>query len=218
LLKMSTQGLDTLLKQLEFYFSDSNLWKSKFLQEQISLDPEKQGFVDISTIATFNKVKGFTIDEIKEAVKKSQKLALNSDGTKIKRRIPLPKENKTEIERRTIYVEGLPEDVTIDSLKEFMEQFGGGGGGGVTYVTIPPLRESNQSQEKSQLTTTNENSTDRKIFAFVEFCSSEDASKAVTNLQNTLFNNKKLIAISKKEWILKKSSGAALKSNDKKKL
>jgi hypothetical protein len=32
--------LTALKKQLEFYFGDSNMWKSQFMQQEVAKDPE----------------------------------------------------------------------------------------------------------------------------------------------------------------------------------
>lgn len=42
-----------LLNQIEFYFSDSNILKDKFIKSQIDSNPD--GYVDLSIIASFNK-------------------------------------------------------------------------------------------------------------------------------------------------------------------
>ena len=41
--------------QIEFYFSDSNLPRDKFLRETVSADPD--GFVDIALIITFSRLR-----------------------------------------------------------------------------------------------------------------------------------------------------------------
>lgn len=44
-----------LVNQIEFYFSDSNLPRDKFLRETVENDPE--GFVDIALLVTFTRVR-----------------------------------------------------------------------------------------------------------------------------------------------------------------
>eukprot|EP00775_Hariotina_reticulata_P003295 gene3295-3571_t len=44
-----------LLKQVEFYFSDSNLPKDKFLRGQVEAHPE--GYVDMSLIVSFARMR-----------------------------------------------------------------------------------------------------------------------------------------------------------------
>ncbi|MDB0053701.1 hypothetical protein N9F40_01560 [bacterium] len=41
--------------QMEFYFSDSNLPRDKFLRETVEADPD--GFVDIQLLATFSRMR-----------------------------------------------------------------------------------------------------------------------------------------------------------------
>ena len=44
-----------VLAQVEFYFSDSNLPRDKFLRETVEADPD--GFVDIALLATFSRMR-----------------------------------------------------------------------------------------------------------------------------------------------------------------
>ena len=45
----------SVLRQIEYYFSDSNFPKDKFLMAEVAKSEE--GWVDLTTIANFNKVK-----------------------------------------------------------------------------------------------------------------------------------------------------------------
>jgi lupus La protein len=45
--------------QVEFYFSDSNLPRDKFLRETVSADPD--GFVDIALIITFSRLRSLRL-------------------------------------------------------------------------------------------------------------------------------------------------------------
>merc|ERR1719183_824900 len=44
-----------LLRQIEFYFSDSNLPRDKFLRETVEADPER--YVDIALLLTFSRLR-----------------------------------------------------------------------------------------------------------------------------------------------------------------
>jgi len=44
---------EKVIKQVEFYFSDSNFPRDKFLRAQAALD--ENGYVSIETISTFKK-------------------------------------------------------------------------------------------------------------------------------------------------------------------
>lgn len=65
-----------IVKQVEFYFSDSNIVKDKFLMEATKKNPE--GFVPIETLLTFNRLKTLTTDKqvVANALKKSDKLVV----------------------------------------------------------------------------------------------------------------------------------------------
>ena len=48
------------MKQVDFWFGDANLHKDRFLQEQI--EKSRDGYVDISLLVSFNKMKKLTTD------------------------------------------------------------------------------------------------------------------------------------------------------------
>ena len=81
--------------QVEFYLSDNNLSKDAFFYTKILED--KDGYIDLDLIMNCNKIKtqGITKDNIKQAVKDSTLVELNSTGDKIRRKdnkaLPEPK-------------------------------------------------------------------------------------------------------------------------------
>ncbi|CEP19458.1 hypothetical protein [Parasitella parasitica] len=66
-----------IMQQIEYYFSIDNLCKDVFLRQQM----DSNGFVDLSFIANFNRVKGLTtdLDLIREALDNSQILEVKGD-------------------------------------------------------------------------------------------------------------------------------------------
>lgn len=83
-----------------------------------------QGFVDLSVLTTFNRLKQLSTDyeEICEAVKDSELVQVSEDKTKIKRKVPLPVED--EPADRTVYVKGkFPEDSELDVLIAFFREY-----------------------------------------------------------------------------------------------
>ncbi|XP_066543537.1 lupus La protein [Amia ocellicauda] len=114
-------------EQIEYYFSDHNLPRDKFLKEQIQLD---DGWVSLETMIKFNRLSRLTTDfkVIVEALKKSQSglLEIHEDGTKIRRSLekPLPEVNdeyKDGVKHRSVYMKGFPLDATLDDLKEWLD-------------------------------------------------------------------------------------------------
>lgn len=112
-------------RQVEFYFSDSNYRKDTFLRAAAESDPE--GFVPISVLLTFNKLKSMTtnVSEVAAAIEDSDALVLNATKDKVKRAEPLPDVDTSA--ERTLYVKGYPTDdadVTIESITTYFSQFG----------------------------------------------------------------------------------------------
>jgi hypothetical protein len=109
------------------------LRKDKFLKEKIA---EKEGWVDIETLLTFNRLKalaGDSISVVAEALKKNvigredSVLELNEEGTSVRRTVPveeLTEEQRKELDTRTIHFKGIPSDATLDEIRVFCSQYG----------------------------------------------------------------------------------------------
>ena len=76
-----------VLKQVEFYFSDKNFAKDKFLKEETAKSPEQ--WVNISVLSTFNRMKvlvpSLDLAVIADALKTSTAVEVSEDGTKVRR-------------------------------------------------------------------------------------------------------------------------------------
>ncbi|KAL9648669.1 hypothetical protein ABK040_016298 [Willaertia magna] len=155
---MSSSDLDRKIReQVEFYFSDSNLPKDKFLRSLVANNPE--GYVELKTIASFNRMKSLTTDMevIVNAIKKSSMLEVDSEGKLVRRVTTLPDTDTSG--NRTLHVKGLPTDeqlANIDTVKDFFNKFG--------QVTCVRLRREKGGQPKGS--------------AFVEF----DSESVVNDL------------------------------------
>ena len=79
--------------QMEFYFSDSNLPRDKFLRETVEADPE--GFVDISLLATFSRMRALlapfggphndeTVAALVDLLRTSAELTVSDDGKRVR--------------------------------------------------------------------------------------------------------------------------------------
>ncbi|OAP55340.1 hypothetical protein AYL99_10313 [Fonsecaea erecta] len=116
-------------KQVEFYFSDSNLPKDKFLFAQtggVANNP-----VDLREIHKFKRMRRFQpFEAIVEALRESQTLELTNDDTHVRRKNPLP-ENFFEAvsqaaDPRTVYVKGFGEEnaSTQFDIEAFFDPYG----------------------------------------------------------------------------------------------
>jgi len=87
----SEEQVDTVLrKQIEFYFSDGNLPRDNFLQNAINKETNPDQWVDIEVLLKFKRVKMYTQDvsNIARILSTSETLDVNSDNTKLRRKIP----------------------------------------------------------------------------------------------------------------------------------
>lgn len=115
-----------IIRQIEYYFSENNLRRDKFLIQKVADNPE--GWVDISVLLTFNRLKKITEDAaaIADAMDKSNKgyVQVSEDRTKLRRHPenPLPEFNETrrkELQARTAYAKGFPLDTNITTLIDY---------------------------------------------------------------------------------------------------
>uniref|UniRef100_A0AAV2KQ22 La-related protein 7 n=1 Tax=Knipowitschia caucasica TaxID=637954 RepID=A0AAV2KQ22_KNICA len=156
------QLLTDVKKQVEFWFGDVNLHKDRFLRSLV--DASSDGYVDLSTLASFNRMKTLTSDTklIARALKNSSVVQVNLEGNKVRRIHPIGDPPRDE-ESRTVYVELLPKDVSHNWMERVFSKCGN-----VVYVSIPRFKYTG----------------DPKGFAFVEFEKAEQAQKAIEMLNN----------------------------------
>ncbi|KAJ4901526.1 La-related protein 6A [Raphanus sativus] len=162
-----------IIRQVEYYFSDENLPTDKFLLN--ALKKNKKGFVPISTIATFHKMKKLTrdLDLIVSALKESSFLVVSSDGKKVKRLSPLPEVRDPKI--FTVLVENLPDDHSEENIRAIF-----GKAGSIKSVSIcdpNAAEESEKGCKKDKFIRT-------RLHAFVEYETVEAAEKAAATLNN----------------------------------
>ncbi|KAF7669029.1 hypothetical protein LDENG_00263980 [Lucifuga dentata] len=156
------QLLGDVKKQVEFWFGDVNLHKDRFLRKLI--DESGDGYVDISLLTSFNRMKKLTTDTklIARALKNSTVVEVNLEENKVRRQLPIG-ELPIDVDSRTVYVELLPKDVTHSWIERVFAKCGN-----VVYISIPRYKSTG----------------DCKGFAFVEFERKEQAQKAIEMLNN----------------------------------
>ena len=104
---------EQIVQQVEFYFSDANITKDKFLLKHVKRN--KEGFVSLKLISSFKRVKHLTKDWRQVAVaieKKSKKLEVNDLKTKVRRLDSLPEYDETT-PSRTVVALNLPTGTSI---------------------------------------------------------------------------------------------------------
>ncbi|KAI5706555.1 la protein homolog isoform X1 [Diaphorina citri] len=117
-----------IIEQIEYYFSDINLARDKFLQGEIKKD---DGWVELTTMLKFARLAKMTTEAkvIVDALKKSTSklIEVNEDGTKIRRNPE--KELPTfdidfvkDLIAQSLYVKYIPVDATLDDIKDFFKK------------------------------------------------------------------------------------------------
>lgn len=125
-----------ILKQVEFYFSDANLPRDRFLQEE--LKKSEEGWISLSVIASFKRMQALTTDisVISESLKDSSLVEVSADGQSVRRAVSLP-ETPVDCMKTCVLVRGFPcddESVTLESLEEFFSGIVTGGSEGIAAI------------------------------------------------------------------------------------
>ena len=110
-----------IVSQVEFYLSDANMPRDKFMRELASKDAD--GWVPVDVIASFSRMKALTTDveEVKRALREaeSEVFVADEEGGMVKRRNPLPEAQ--DIMAKSVYVKGFPATATLDDLLSFFK-------------------------------------------------------------------------------------------------
>lgn len=180
---------EEIRKQVEFYFSDSNLPQDKFLFEQV--EGSKNRSVPIKTIHSFKRMRHFQpYSAVVEALKESKFLEV-LEGDEIRRREPLEDMGtKTHYEyvkafddksqSRSIYAKGFGEETgtTQFDIENFFKPYG----------TVRSVRLRRSKPEKVF-----------KGSVFVEF-EDEETQQSFLELDPPKWDGKALKIMSKKEY------------------
>ncbi|KMT18160.1 hypothetical protein BVRB_2g031890 [Beta vulgaris subsp. vulgaris] len=174
----NTTGLDEetaskVLRQVEFYFGDSNLPRDNFLMN--TLNDCEDGMVDLALICSFTRMRTHldlgnmkadqiplaTVDAVSETLRSSGFLKLSEDGRRVGRSVQLnkPEEVIEQVDGRTIAASPVPYDANIDEIKSFFAQ----------YAKVNSCRLPRHVSHKFYICGT----------ALVEFSTEEDAEKVL---------------------------------------
>lgn len=167
---------EKITQQVEFYFSDANITKDKFLLKHVKRN--KEGFVSLKLISSFKRVKHLTKDwrQVAHAIKTcSKRLEVNDLETKVRRMDDLPPYDETT-PSRTVVVLNLPMDrPTIEGVAEIYKACG-------EIVLVRILRPGNPIPADIKQYVAKHPEMTTKVCALVEFERTEFAQKAVKEL------------------------------------
>ncbi|KAH7547643.1 hypothetical protein FEM48_Zijuj01G0331500 [Ziziphus jujuba var. spinosa] len=170
----------SLSRNVEYYFSDLNLATTDHLMRFISKDPE--GFVPISVVASFKKIKALTSShaQLATVLRNSSKLVVSEDGKKVKRQHPLTESDMEELQSRIIVAENLPEDHCHQNLMKVFSAVGSV----KTIRTCQPQISNGGASSASRSAKADCMLFSNKLHAFVEYESVELAEKAAAELND----------------------------------
>jgi La-related protein 7 len=166
-----------IVKQVEFYFSDTNLPTDNYLMKYVKRDP--QGFVPIPVVASFRKIKNLVKNHgvVAAALRNSPLLVVSEDGKKVRRVHPLPEVDLEEVQARTVVAENLPADHSIETIEQLFGKVGN-----VKMVRICHPEAANGANQTAAKISKSEIVISNKLHALVEYETIDLAEKAVAEL------------------------------------
>ncbi|OIT40055.1 PREDICTED: la protein 1 [Nicotiana attenuata] len=195
---LNEETIKKVIRQVEFYFSDSNLPKDGFLKKTV--DESEDGLVSLALICSFSRMRSHlglgaskqeeisddTIQAVAEALKASSFLKISEDGKRVGRVTELskPEEVIEQIDVRTIAASPLEYSVKLEDVESFFGQHGK-----VNSVRLP------------------RHVADKRVFcgtALVEFASEEDAANVVK--QNLVYEGVELELKPKKDFDVERAN------------
>ncbi|QSS58527.1 RNA-binding La domain-containing protein [Histoplasma capsulatum] len=132
-----TSDPDEIRKQVEFYFSDSNLLMDKFLLSKVGGSENRP--VELSLLHSFKRMRRFQpFSAVVDALKDSKTLELTDDNTCVRRKVALPETVKDSLDptvvkvfenkamHRSIYAKGFgPEEPSTQfDIEAFFTPYG----------------------------------------------------------------------------------------------
>ncbi|KMZ63295.1 RNA-binding La domain-containing protein [Zostera marina] len=137
-LNLDQHKCEDVIRQVEFYFSDSNLPRDRFLKKAVY--ESHDGLVSLSLLCSFSQMKKHTglkiqkgddvpdetIQTLAGILRKSSFLKVSEDGKRVGRNIELiePEAIIEQVDSKTISVSPLPHDVRIDDMEKFFGEYG----------------------------------------------------------------------------------------------
>ncbi|RMX64953.1 hypothetical protein KXD40_005374 [Peronospora effusa] len=164
-----------LQRQLEFYLSESNLRRDKFLQQAM----DEQGFVPVHVLLSFNKLKMLKATErmILDEAEKSSAIRVDRPRSCIAAKVVPAGDQSDDADARTIYIDSFSATDDHDSLRRVFAKFGK-----VNLVSLPRFPQSKKF----------------KGFGFVEFSDQHIADAVVSSSD---VNLKGVRVMSKTRWL-----------------
>ncbi|KAL6121826.1 hypothetical protein NUSPORA_01197 [Nucleospora cyclopteri] len=119
---INEEFLSKIKKQIEFYFSDANYTKDKFLLETAI---KNNGSVPIITLLTFKRLKALdsTAELVKKACENSTVVKVVDEALqKIETEEFKEYKKNRNVEKRTVAIAGFDKSMNLDQIEEFLKQ------------------------------------------------------------------------------------------------
>ncbi|XP_003741781.1 la-related protein 6 [Galendromus occidentalis] len=173
LLPLSSEQLLKIREQVEFYLSDGVVTKDQFLLKHVT--KSKEGWLSLKLMSSFRKVKslckGYDWHVVADALRNSELLEVNSEGSKVRRKIAIPVEDETR-PARTIVAYAENRVPNFDSIHETFGECG-------AFVNVKLVKPGEQVDEAMKKVFGRYPKCRQLTCAVIEFDKSGSATKAL---------------------------------------
>ena len=163
---------------IEYYLSDENLQRDMFLLKHIN--KHREGFVSLKLLSKYKKVKRFikNVDFLQNALKDSSVLEVHLDGTKVRRKVPVPEEIDIVEPFKIILAFDIPDSQSsIDRLAVIFGKYG-------DITSLQVHKPSGRSLPEVQLLSKEKPELLKSISALIEYETVSSARNALTAIEH----------------------------------
>ncbi|KAH8584722.1 La domain-containing [Cryptosporidium sp. chipmunk genotype I] len=182
-----TDKLDKIKRQIEFYFSDSNIRHDKYFRSKLTEYKYLHNCgLPISLISTFNRIieLNASVQDIINSLSSSKVVFVNIETLTIHRFKPINIDLCTIIPcDKMLFIKRIPKKWNHNNVKSLLGRFGK-----VSVVKLPKINKSNR----------------RRHYGFVEMETAQQARNAIENYKE-VFPFSKIMVLPWSEWISTKN-------------
>ncbi|KAJ1605996.1 hypothetical protein OJ253_2912 [Cryptosporidium canis] len=178
---ITASKLDKIKRQIEFYFSDSNIRHDKYFRSKL-VEYKHDFGIPISLITTFNRI--IELEDIINSLSSSKIVFVNTNTLTVHRFKPINIDSCSIVPHdKMLFIKRIPKNWGHENVRSLLGRFGK-----VSVVKLPKISKSNI----------------RRHYGFVEMETAQQAKDAIENYKH-VFPFSKILVLPWSNWISAKN-------------